>query len=143
MTALGVLISFAQGITVGAAAMLVFSVLGIVSQSASVTGTRSKVRLYGWMTCIGATTFSAFHLLPVSGLFGSQMGKVLLLPAGLLCGMFVGVLLSALTEILDIFPALSGKLKLSGQIKTMVFSLALGKTIGVLIYYLTPWFIGL
>ena len=143
MTALGILIAFAQGAAVGAAAMLVFSVLGIVSQSASVTGTRNRIRLYGWMTCAGAAVFSTLHLLPVSGLFGARIGKVLLPPAGLLCGMFVGVLLSALTEVLDIFPALSGKLKLSGQIKTMVFSLAIGKTIGVLVYYLTPWFIGL
>lgn len=143
MRVLGILVALAQGVAVGAAAMLVFSVLGLVSQCAAVTGTGRSVSLYGWAVCLGAAVLPALHVLPVRGLFGAAVGKALLLPAGLLCGMFVGMLLTALTEVLDIFPAISGKLKLNGRVKTMVFALAAGKTAGVLLYYLTPWFIGL
>lgn len=142
MTALGMLIALAQGAAVGAASMLIFSVLGLASQSAAVTGTKGQIRLYGWAICAGAVLFPSLQLLDVSGLFAPPAGKFFLLPAGLLSGMFIGALLSALTEVLDIFPALSGKLKLSGQLKAMIFALALGKTLGVSVYYLTPWFIG-
>ena len=47
MKAVLLAIGLAQGVAVGAAAMLVFSTLGLASQLSAITGTRGSIRLYG------------------------------------------------------------------------------------------------
>lgn len=137
MTFLGVLVSLGQGLAVGAAVALVFVVLGLVSQCASVTGTRRFVPLYGKMVCLGAIVTSALHLL---GFSGAPWAMPALSVFGLLAGMYLGAVLSALAEVLNIFPVVSGKLKLANSMRLMVFALAAGKALGVAAYYFTPWF---
>ena len=137
MNELGALIALGQGVAVGAAVVLVFVTLGLVSGCAAITGTRRSVKLYGTLVCVGAVIAAPLHLFEFSG---SPEGLILLPVATFLGGMYVGMFLCALAEVLNIFPALTGRLKLAQAVKTMVFSLALGKTAGVLVYYLTDWF---
>ncbi len=137
MTFLGLLFSLGHGIAVGAAVALVFVVLGLVSQCAAVTGTRRHVPLYGRMVCLGAVIASSMHLL---GFSGALWALPLLSVFGLLAGMYLGIVLSALAEVLNIFPVISGKLKLANSIRMMVFALAAGKALGIAAYYFTPWF---
>ncbi|MGI6192638.1 MAG: stage V sporulation protein AB [Christensenellales bacterium] len=137
MIALGVIVSLGHGLTVGAAVALVFVVLGLVSQCAAVSGTRRFIPLYGKMVCLGAFASSIFHLTGFSGASGLEP---LLFLFTLLAGVYLGVVLSALAEVLNIFPVLSGKLKLAKCIRVMVYILAAGKVLGVASYYLTPWF---
>ncbi|MGI6151495.1 MAG: stage V sporulation protein AB [Christensenellales bacterium] len=137
MIVLGVLVAFGHGLVVGAAVALVFIVLGLVSQCAAVTGTRRFLPLYGKMVCLGAFVASALHLV---GFSGRPETMPLLLLFGLFAGIYLGVVLSALAEVLNIFPMISGKLKLAKSIRVMAFALAAGKTLGVAAYYFTPWF---
>jgi len=137
MTVLGALVSLGHGMAVGAAAALVIGVLGLVPQCAAVTGTRRFIPLFGWMVCLGAFAAAVFHLCGFSGAPGALP---LLALFSLLAGIYLGVVLSALAEVLNIFPALSGKLKLAACIRMLVFVLAVGKVLGVAAYYFTPWF---
>jgi len=137
MTVRGALVPLGQGITVGAAVGLVYAVLGLISQCASVTGTRTSIPLYGYMVCLGAILSATLHL---SGFSGVGWGIVFLPAAALLAGMYLGIVLSALVEVLNIFPAISGKLKLAESMRLMVVSLAVGKALGVAVYYITPIF---
>lgn len=139
MSVLGIVIALVQGIAVGSAAILVLGVLGIVSHSAAITGTRKWVRKYGMLVCAGALVGACAQLLsPHFELGGIQLPVAAV--AGLFTGLFAGVVLSALVEILEIFPVITGKLRLARQVKPCVYALAAGKTLGVLVYYLTPYF---
>ncbi len=137
MTFLSILVGLGQGIAVGAAVALVFVVLGLVSQCASVTGTKRFVPLYGKMVCIGAGAVSFLHLLKFTG---APWALPLLVIFALFAGIYLGSILSALAEVLNIFPVISGKLKLAQNMRIMVFVLAAGKALGVAVYYFTPWF---
>ena len=128
-------IGLAQGVAVGAAAMLVFSTLGVASQLSAITGTRGSIRLYGGAICLGMVSLTTLY---TAGLRGVRALLPLLLPIGLCAGIYTGMLLSSLAEIIDIFPAVSGKLRLKGCVRLLVWALALGKTAGVLFYYLSP-----
>ena len=137
MTPALIAIGLAQGAAVGAAAVLVFSTLGVSSQMAAITGTRSRIRLYGRAVCLGVVVLTTLH---VTGFEGSAWLLPILPLLGLLAGMYLGMLLSALAEVINIFPALSGKMQLGGCVRALVWALALGKTAGVLVYYFTPFF---
>ena len=135
MKAVLLAIGLAQGVAVGAAAMLVFSTLGVASQLSAITGTRGSIRLYGGAICLGMVALTTLY---TAGLRGVKALLPLLLPVGLCAGIYTGMLLSSLAEIIDIFPAVSGKLRLKGCVRLLVWALALGKTAGVLFYYLSP-----
>ena len=135
MKAVLLAIGLAQGVAVGAAAMLVFSTLGVASQLSAITGTRGSIRLYGGAICLGMVALTTPY---TAGLRGVKALLPLLLPIGLCAGIYTGMLLSSLAEIIDIFPAVSGKLRLKGCVRLLVWALALGKTVGVLFYYLSP-----
>lgn len=135
MKAVLLAIGLAQGVAVGAAAMLVFSTLGVASQLSAITGTRGSIRLYGGAICLGMVALTTLY---TAGLRGVKALLPLLLPIGLCAGIYTGMLLSSLAEIIDIFPAVSGKLRLKGCVRLLVWALALGKTAGVLFYYLSP-----
>ena len=135
MKAVLLAIGLAQGVAVGAAAMLVFSTLGVASQLSAITGTRGSIRLYGGAICLGMVALTTLY---TAGLRGVKALLPLLLPIGLCAGIYTGMVLSSLAEIIDIFPAVSGKLRLKGCVRLLVWALALGKTAGVLFYYLSP-----
>lgn len=137
MTALGILIGLGQGFAVGAAVVLVFVTLGLTSGCAAITGTRRSINLYGWAACLGAMIAAPLHLLTVSG--GKAIAWLMPVVAAL-GGIYVGMLLCALVEVLNIFPVLTGRLKLTQAIQGLAIALALGKTAGVLVYYVTDWF---
>ena len=70
--------------------------------------------------------------LPVSNLFIAFFG--------LTSGIFTGVLIIALAEVLDVFPITDRRLKIKKGVYLMVYALALGKMIGSLYFWLYPIF---
>lgn len=132
-------ISFAFGMGVSAAVVVFLSILGIVPQLASITGTRRYVNLYGLLLGAGTVFFSLADLLNWKLPLG-VMGPYLYWVVMVIYGVFTGVLLSALAETFDVFPAFTSKLKLSKSVKWLIFVFAAGKVIGSLIFWLTPYF---
>ncbi len=65
------------------------------------------------------------------------LGRTLLTVYGLCAGIYAGAIAVALAEILDTFPIFFRRLKLKeGLCEPLVFSMALGKTLGSLFYFL-------
>ena len=56
-------------------------------------------------------------------------------------GMFIGALIIALAEVLDVLPIINRRIRLRKGITLIVFSLALGKLAGSLCYWIYPYFI--
>ena len=66
-------------------------------------------------------------------------GNVLLLPFGLLVGIFVGCWAMALAEILNVFPIFIRRLKVTRYITALVLSMALGRGLGALLFFVKGW----
>jgi len=56
--------------------------------------------------------------------------------AGMLDGLFVGMLAAALTEVMNVLPILAKRMKLSKHIAALVWAMVLGKTAGSLFDWL-------
>lgn len=59
---------------------------------------------------------------------------------GLVYGIFIGMLAGALTEVLNIIPIITKKVKLKNNERTVINSLIIGKTIGALFYFINLYF---
>ncbi|MCM3747345.1 stage V sporulation protein AB [Paenibacillus pasadenensis] len=55
---------------------------------------------------------------------------------GLLCGIFIGMLAAALTEVMNVLPILAKRLRLTAYLGALVMAMVLGKTVGSLFDWL-------
>ncbi len=128
-----------HGIATSASVVVFLSILGIVPQLAVVTNTTRQRNVYGLALGLGAVTFAMADLLDFRLSLGAfrlpAMAFVLLL-----WGLFTGILLSALAEVFDIFPAFTGKLGIRDGLKILILALALGKMAGAAVSLFTPYF---
>ncbi|HZK34219.1 MAG TPA: stage V sporulation protein AB [Bacillota bacterium] len=122
----------AGGLTVGASVAAFYTVLGVIS---SITGlANEKISLFWVKMCLTLGALSSciiyFFDINISGL------RLISIPLGLICGIFVGVVAAALTETLDILTIASDTLNLGKYVYTMVWIIILGKVIGSAIYFI-------
>lgn len=127
------LVGFSNGIIVGSGIVALISVLQIIPRIAQLTKTYDKVKLYEDIIVIGAVVASITSLTGI----GINLGRVSVVIVGFSMGMFVGLLASALAEVLNVMPVLIRRFKLNGYITFIVYSLIFGKVIGSFL----NWFI--
>ena len=126
-----------QGLMVSAAAMLIVTILDILPRFSVISGK--------WGINVWAVIYA-------SGLgltcLGSLFGVTLNLPVWtdaivfMFCGAYLGILLMALAETLDLFPASLGKIVPSDAVKAVLIMLVIGKIAGSVLYWLFPKFWG-
>lgn len=125
-----------QGLLVGCAVMILVTILDILPRFSVISGTK-------WGINVWAAIFAAGLLFAC---LGSLFGVRLNLPAWLdavvfmFCGAYVGILLMALAETLDLFPASLGKIVPSDAMKAVLIMLVAGKIAGSLLYWIFPQF---
>lgn len=134
------IIGLAQGLIISAAIIVFLSILDILPQLCTITGTTKAVRAYSYSICFGIILGAFVQMLPINAIFNAVLGQVAMIAVGLSMGIFTGIFLSALAEVLDVFPIFSQKLKIIKKMPILVASLAMGKTLGSLIYWMTPYF---
>ena len=109
--------------------------LGVVSDFADRTGTANKVLLYEDAVALGGICGNFAYV------YNIQMvrSSVLLGIFGLIAGIFVGCWAMALTEILNVFPIFVRRTRIVKTVPYLVLSIAVGKGIGSIIYFLNGW----
>ncbi|KNF09263.1 stage V sporulation protein AB [Gottschalkia purinilytica] len=131
-----IIISISGGAVVGSAAAAFLTVLDVIPRLSQISKTQGYVKLYGLVISVSITLIT-FLTLTNFTLNISQIVKLLVIPMGFLFGMFVGLLASALAEVLNVIPVLVKKLKISdNHIKILLISTALGKMIGSLVEWI-------
>lgn len=65
---------------------------------------------------------------------------IIILPFFFAYGMFVGTLIIALAEVLDVLPILDRRIRIRKGITLLVLALAFGKLAGSLCYWIYPYF---
>lgn len=68
------------------------------------------------------------------------VGNIPVVIISLFIGVFFGSLAVSVAEILNVIPILTRRFRLVGGISALVTSIALGKAIGSLLYYIIPGF---
>ncbi|GGC86854.1 stage V sporulation protein AB [Thalassobacillus devorans] len=129
---LEILIGLAAGIAVGTGFVAFLTVLGIIPRLMQLSGATNKVRSYESAVIIG--TFAGIYLS-----FGDQaifLPDVVIGIWGLLHGIFIGMLAAALTEVLNVFPLLTKRIGMEGQLLLLMMALVLGKITGSLFHWL-------
>lgn len=109
--------------------------LGVIADFADRTHTAEHILLYEDSTALGGivgTILFVFHLpipygnwiVPIFGLFG---------------GIFVGGWSMALAEILNVFPIFIRRIKITRYISAFIISMALGRGVGSILYFMQRW----
>lgn len=109
--------------------------IGVVPRYAGITKTANQIRWYEDCCIVGAVLGNLIYL------WNGQLplGMVGLILYGLFAGIFLGSWIIALGEVVDIFSILSRRIGLTRGIAIVILCMAVGKTLGSLIYFYQGW----
>lgn len=125
-------IGIASGLAVGAGFVAFLTVLGVIPRLTQLTKTMKFIHFYEWGVVLGAVA-GGWCSLQNSIFF---LSPYLLIPIGLACGIFVGMLASALTEVLNVLPILAKRIGIEDKIVILLMAFVFGKIVGSLYHWL-------
>lgn len=138
---------FGFGLLSSGGVFTVFVTVGLVPRFADKTHTARKIVLYENSIVSGAILGCLFSVYPeIVKEFGGKAalslipnwgvwGSLLLSVFGIFAGMFVGCFAIAIAEMLNTIPIFTRRIRLGKGIGIVLLFLALGKTVGSLIYF--------
>lgn len=109
--------------------------LSIVPRYAGITHTADHILLYEDVTLLGTLFGNLFYIFQ----WKLPLGNPFLILYGLFSGIFLGAWIMALAEMTDVFPIFARRIRFQKGLSLAIISVALGKTIGSLIYYYHGW----
>ncbi len=127
-----IIIAFGGGLTVGSAAAAFITILQIVPRLVQITKTSKQVKVYQFTITL---SFVLFVIIYFSN-FHMSLYKIIVILISLLYGIFIGLLSSALAEVLNVIPVLSKKLKIKDNLRYVIWALMGGKVTGSLYFWL-------
>ncbi|PPA71307.1 stage V sporulation protein AB [Jeotgalibacillus proteolyticus] len=127
-----VFVGLASGLAVGGGFVAFLSVLGIIPRLIQIVQNKNRLRPLEWAVILGAMTGVAGSLFDVK----TSSGFFLVPAAGLLAGAFIGMLAAALTEVLDVIPLVTRRLKIADKLQSIMFAIVIGKVMGSLFYWI-------
>ncbi len=130
------IIGFASGAVISGAIFAFISMIGVVPRLAARTKTVRYVKLYEDMIMVGGI-FGSLHEFYKFTMFGNNF---LIAVIGFAEGIFVGCLAVSLAEVIDVIPIFSRRARVKEGISFFILAIAVGKTIGSLLYYNLPGF---
>ena len=120
-------------IAAGVFAFLV--IIGVFPRLIGKTGTKQHLLLYGTVIVMGGVLGNVADLyefpIPMFRFSGLFLGSF-----GMAVGIFVGCLVMSLSETLKALPVISRRIYLAVGLQYLILSIALGKTVGALTYFL-------
>lgn len=138
-------IGLCAGGVIAAGIFAFLAIIGVFPRIIGKTGTKRHILLYETVIIIGGIFGNVMDLyeipLPI-GAAGSGipfLGNLVLGVFGLSVGIFIGCLVMSLTETLKALPVISRRIRLSVGLQYMILSLALGKMIGSLTYFINAF----
>ncbi|BCE07283.1 MULTISPECIES: stage V sporulation protein AB [Bacillus] len=127
-----IFLGLAGGIAVGSGFVAFLTVLGIIPRLTQLTKTQGFIQAYEWAVILGAV-FGGWESLNMSRFF---LSKWLLVPIGLLAGVFIGMLAAALTEVLNVLPILAKRIGMGDRILILLMAIVFGKILGSMFQWL-------
>lgn len=126
---LGVL-GISSGFAVAGGMFALLIALGIISRFAGKTHTANYIFYYEDAAAIGGILGNLISIYE----FPVPVGMVGVVSYGLFAGVFTGAWAMALTEIVDVIPIFSRRIRLKTGMPWIILSMALGRAVGAFIY---------
>jgi stage V sporulation protein AB len=133
---LTILVGLAGGLAIGASITAFFVVLGVTARIIKWSKREEYLVFYQISLVLGALLSCLVYFFD----FTIKYLDFFTVPLGLLMGIFVGTIISALTETLDIISVAANKLSITKLVYLIVVVILLGKIIGSLVFFLIPGF---
>ena len=131
-----VVIGLGSGTAIAAGVFALITKIGVIAQIAKKTKTTAYVTSYETAVLFGGVTGTLFTIFN----FSLALPIAIILIGGLSYGIFLGCLATALAEALDVTAIFTRRLKLHKGLPFIVLSMALGKSLGSLLYYIRFYF---
>lgn len=129
-------VAFGAGVAVAGGFIAFISLIGIVTRLAGLTKTANAIPTYENSMALGLILFNLLSLYhPDLRWIPYTAALSLINIGGLLTGIFSGCLAGALSEVVNIIPIFSRRVKLRKGFPYMVKAAAVGKCIGCLIQF--------
>ena len=131
-----VLFGLASGGVIATAVVAFVTAIGVVPRLAQKTRTESHIRLFEEAILFGGVLGSVLSLNSFSVNAPLVLGNLALVAWGLAAGIFYGSLAMSLTEVLDVIPIMTRRVRLKYGLRAIVIAIAGGKMAGSFIYFL-------
>lgn len=129
---LEVIIGFAGGLAVGSGFVAFITLLGIIPRLIQLSRTSQYVRVYVASVIIGSLFGTYMSFADVSW----DQPIILLIIWGSFHGIFNGMLAAALTEVLNVFPILSKRVRMDDKLLWLLMAIVFGKIAGSLFQWI-------
>lgn len=129
-----ILVGFGAGSMLAGGLVAFISVIGVVPLMSYRTKTKHHAKLYENAIAVGSISGAILTMWPVI----IKIPPLFIVIFSFAFGNFVGVLIIALAEVLDVMPILDRRIKIKKGISLIVYAFAAGKLVGALYYYLYP-----
>lgn len=123
-----VIIGFSGGLAVGAGFVAFITVLGIIPRLIQLSKTEAYIKVYCASVILGLLLGTYFSFAEVT----FDYPLLILLIWGLFHGIFNGMLAAALTEVLNVFPILSRRIRVENYMLLLLMAIVFGKIVGSL-----------
>lgn len=130
------IVGFGSGAVISGAVFAFIAVIGIVQRIAQKTGTVRQIMLYEEAIIVGGV----FGTLTMIFDFNLRAGNIVAVILSFCIGVFFGVLAISLAEVLNVIPILSRRANIYKTIQLLILSIAIGKLLGSLLFFIIPGF---
>lgn len=127
-----VIIGFSNGIIVGSGIVALVTLLDIIPRLAQLTKTYESIPVYENVIIFGSTIVAFLSLVEI----GINMGVISIIITGFFMGVFIGLLASALAEVMNVIPVVVRRFQIENYGIHVVYALILGKVIGSFLQWL-------
>lgn len=132
-----VFICFSSGLVVSSAVFAFIGAVGVVPSIASRTNTSQYIKVYEEAIIFGGIFGTSHTFINYNFNFGSNILSIIFVIIYFIAiGIFIGVLASSLAEVIDVIPTFSKRAGIKKGIGIMMLSMAVGKGLGSIIYFL-------
>lgn len=129
------LIGLCAGAATSAGVFALISVVGIIPRLAGHSHTGRCIHKYEWAVILGGSLTNIWYFFQPSAALLGIFGYLLEGAVGVGIGMFVGSLVMALAEVLQVFPILIRRVRLRAGVMYLGLAMAFGKAVGAVIYF--------
>jgi stage V sporulation protein AB len=127
-----IFIGLAGGIAVGGGFVAFLTVLGMIPRLTQLTKSVKHIHAYELAVVFGALCGGWFSLRDTV----FHASDYWLIPLGLACGTFIGMLAAALTEVLNVLPILAKRVGVYDKIVLLLMAIVFGKVLGSLFHWI-------
>ncbi|MDR5660058.1 stage V sporulation protein AB [Serpentinicella sp. ANB-PHB4] len=127
------IVGFGNGLIVGSGIVALITLLDIVPRLCQLTKTYKYIRQYEGIIILGSVIAAFLSLTDIS-IFNNRVYVVIIF--GFFNGFFIGMLASALAEVMNVIPVIVRRFKIDGYVIYILYALIFGKVIGSLVDWL-------